>query len=170
MTDQDDIKALRRDIAIRDGGLSLLYRIREALGFNRYFPLSHLDTRAKAIHDALVEMLETHGKPHREEWMNDAAFEHAKAVDFRARNAINHHSTAAVPPPGEIASQAMKAIEALRAPDASLAAVANTIRQAIADVIEAQKRKMDRYGLALMMIREGCEDPSGFAREVLSDE
>lgn len=78
-----------------------------------------------------------------------------------------HHRLAAHPPE-EIASQAMKAVEALRTPDASLAAVANTVRQSIADVIEAQKRKMDRYGLALMMIREGCEGPQDFAKEVLS--
>jgi hypothetical protein len=63
--------------------------------------------------------------------------------------------------------QAMKAIEALRAPDASLKAVANTVRQSIADVIEAQKRLIDRYGLALMMIREGCENPQQFAAKTL---
>lgn len=61
----------------------------------------------------------------------------------------------------------MKAVEALRTPDASLRAVANTVRQSIADVIEAQKGKTDRYALALMMIREGCEDPAGFAGEML---
>ena len=39
---------------------------------------------------ALQEMLETHGKPHREEWINDAAFEHAKQVDARARQALTN--------------------------------------------------------------------------------
>lgn len=79
-----------------------------------------------------------------------------------------HHRLATAPPEA-IASQAMKAVEALRTPDASLRAVPNTIRQSIADVIEAQKRKIDRYGLALMMIREGCADPAKFAGETLRD-
>lgn len=77
-----------------------------------------------------------------------------------------HHRLAAAPPEA-IASQAMKAVDALRTPDASLRTVPNTIRQSIADVIEAQKRQIDRYGLALMMIREGCENPSDFAKETL---
>lgn len=77
-----------------------------------------------------------------------------------------HHRLAASPPEAG-ASQAMKAVDALRTPDASLRAVPNTIRQSIADVIEAQKRQIDRYRLALMMIREGCENPRGFAKETL---
>lgn len=78
-----------------------------------------------------------------------------------------HHRLAAAPPEA-IASKAMKAVDVLRTPDASMAAVANTVRQSIADIIEAQKRKIDRYGLALMMIREGCEDAKGFAAETLA--
>lgn len=78
-----------------------------------------------------------------------------------------HHRLAASPPEA-IASQAMKAVEALRTPDASLRAVPNTIRQGIADVIEAQKRQLDRYGVVLMMIREGCAEPAQVARVALS--
>jgi hypothetical protein len=78
-----------------------------------------------------------------------------------------HHRLAASPPEA-IASQAMKAVEALRTPDPSMRTVANTVRQSIADVIEAQKRVIDRYALALMMIREGCDDPRGFAASSLS--
>lgn len=37
---------------------------------------------------ALQAMLDTHGKPMREEWMNDAGFEHARKVDAQARAAI----------------------------------------------------------------------------------
>lgn len=37
---------------------------------------------------ALKAMLEQHGKPHREEWINPAAFEQAKVVDAAARAAI----------------------------------------------------------------------------------
>jgi hypothetical protein len=77
------------------------------------------------------------------------------------------HPRLAANPPEEIASQAMKAVDALRTPDASLRAVANTVRQSIADVIEAQKGKIDRYALALMMIREGCADVRHFAGETL---
>jgi len=32
-----------------------------------------------------------------------------------------------------------------------------------------QNYRADRYGVALMMIREGCSDPSGLARRVLSE-
>jgi len=32
----------------------LLYKIREALGFNQYYPLSHLDIAAKQMHQALL--------------------------------------------------------------------------------------------------------------------
>jgi hypothetical protein len=77
-----------------------------------------------------------------------------------------HHRLAASPPEA-IASQAMKAVEALRTPDASMRTVANTVRQSIADVIEAQKRQIDRYGLALMMIRGGCESPQELAAKTL---
>ena len=76
-----------------------------------------------------------------------------------------HHRLAASPPLGEEA--AMRAIVALRTPDQSMAHVVNAVRQSIADVIEEQKRQIDRYGLALMMIREGCENPRQFAADML---
>lgn len=31
-----------------------------------------------------------------------------------------------------------------------------------------QKKRADKFGLALMMIREGCADPAGFAAEILA--
>jgi hypothetical protein len=34
--------------------------------------------------------------------------------------------------------------------------------------IQEMQRKLDKYGLVLMMIREGCADPAKFARETLS--
>jgi hypothetical protein len=34
--------------------IPLLYRIREALGFNQYYPLSHLDDDAKQMRKALL--------------------------------------------------------------------------------------------------------------------
>jgi hypothetical protein len=77
-----------------------------------------------------------------------------------------HHRLAANPPEA-IASKAMKAVDALRTPDYTMQRVPNTVRQSIADVIEAQKRVIDRYGLSLMMIREGCADPAKFAGETL---
>jgi len=77
----------------------------------------------------------------------------------------NHHRLAALPPVAEDA--AIKAIVALREPAACFAAVANTIRQSTADVIEDQRRKADRLGLALMMIREGCGDPQRVAADAL---
>ncbi len=64
--------------------------------------------------------------------------------------------------------RARRAIEALRMPDHSLARVPNTIRQSIAEVIEDEAKQTDAYGLALMMIREGCADPTGVARDVLA--
>ncbi len=68
------------------------------------------------------------------------------------------------------AERAQRAIEALRAPDYTLARVPNTIRQSIAEVIEELLTRVDRfdtYGLALMMIREGCTDPASIARDAL---
>lgn len=62
---------------------------------------------------------------------------------------------------------ASRAITALRTPDPSLAAVANTVRQSIADVLEEQNRKINKFGLALMMIREGCADPREVAAKAL---
>lgn len=32
-----------------------------------------------------------------------------------------------------------------------------------------QNYQIDRYGLALMMIREGCSDPAGLARRILAE-
>ncbi len=32
-----------------------------------------------------------------------------------------------------------------------------------------QQYQLDRYGVALMMIREGCSDPAGLARRILSE-
>lgn len=68
-----------------------------------------------------------------------------------------------------IQTPAAKAITALRTPDASLARCPNTVRQSIADIIEDGQRKIDRYGLALMMIREGCADPRKYAAEILAE-
>lgn len=64
-------------------------------------------------------------------------------------------------------TRAMRSVVALRTPDASLRTVPNTVRQSIADVIEEQDQKLDRYGLALMMIREGCENPRDVAARAL---
>jgi hypothetical protein len=64
--------------------------------------------------------------------------------------------------------RAKRAIEALQIPDASLRTVANTVRQSIAEVIAETALQVDRYGLALMMIAEGCEAPSQLARETLA--
>lgn len=50
----DEIESLRRDIASRDGGLGSLYSIREALGFNKLYPLSHLDGDARQMRAALL--------------------------------------------------------------------------------------------------------------------
>jgi hypothetical protein len=66
-------------------------------------------------------------------------------------------------------TSAQKAIVALRKPDATLARVPNTIRQSIADIIEEQNRKVDKCGLALMMIAEGCADPAGFAAKIMRE-
>jgi hypothetical protein len=50
---------------------------------------AYLLAAAPRLLAALKAMLETHGRPHREEWLNDAAFEHAKKVDSNARLAIS---------------------------------------------------------------------------------
>jgi hypothetical protein len=65
--------------------------------------------------------------------------------------------------------RARKAVAALRTPDASLQRTPNTVRQSIADVIEDQQKALDKYGLALMMIGQGCADPDGFANKTLAD-
>lgn len=63
-----------------------------------------------------------------------------------------------------------KAIAALREPDASLARVPNAVRQSLADLIAQQAHRIDAFGLALMMIREGCDDPRGLAAKALAAE
>ena len=68
----------------------------------------------------------------------------------------------------ELNNKAQKAIRALREPDASLDRVPNTVRQSIADIIEEQRQQIDKYGLTLMMIREGCTEPAKLAGEALS--
>jgi len=45
---------LQFDLACRDGGLGLLYAIRDALGFNKLYPLSYLDSDAKQQRAALL--------------------------------------------------------------------------------------------------------------------
>lgn len=62
-----------------------------------------------------------------------------------------------------------RATHALRKPDASLQRVPNTVRQSLADVIEDQRKVIDKYGLALMMIGQGCADPEGIANRTLAD-
>jgi hypothetical protein len=62
-----------------------------------------------------------------------------------------------------------RAIHALRTPDASLQRVPNTVRQSLADVIEEQRKVIDKYGLALMMIGQGCDDPEVVANKALAD-
>jgi len=37
---------------------------------------------------ALQAMLDCHGKPHRADWISDAAYQHAIEVDARARRAL----------------------------------------------------------------------------------
>ena len=64
-------------------------------------------------------------------------------------------------------SQVAKAIHALRTPDPSLARVPNTVRQSIADVMEQQQEMIDRYGVALLMIREGAEGHREIASKAL---
>lgn len=66
-------------------------------------------------------------------------------------------------------SNVAKAIHALRTPDASLARVPNTVRQSIADVMEQQQEMLDRYGVALLMIREGAENHKEIAAKALID-
>lgn len=66
-------------------------------------------------------------------------------------------------------SKVAKAIHALRTPDASLARVPNTVRQSIADVMEQQQEMVDRYGVALMMIKEGADNHKEIAARALTD-
>lgn len=64
-------------------------------------------------------------------------------------------------------SKVAKAIHALRTPDASLQRVPNTVRQSIADVMQQQQDMLDRYGVALMMIREGADNHREIAEKAL---
>jgi hypothetical protein len=64
--------------------------------------------------------------------------------------------------------RASRAIHALRKPDSSLSRVPNTIRQSIAEVIEETVRQVDKYGIALMMISEGCSSPQELAGDALA--
>jgi hypothetical protein len=47
-----------------------------------------MDAEIRWLRVALRAMLETHGRPHRSEWTNERAFEHAKTVDAQARAAL----------------------------------------------------------------------------------
>lgn len=49
-------------------------------------------------------------------------------------------------------TRAEKAIHALRTPDAALAAVPNTVRQSIADIIQFQHDEIERLREAMRMI------------------
>jgi len=54
----DEVERLKGDLAVTNtGGLKLLYDIRRELGFNEYFPLTHLDTKARDV-KARAERLE----------------------------------------------------------------------------------------------------------------
>jgi hypothetical protein len=72
--------------------------------------------------------------------------------------------------PIDVNTPSSRAVTALREPDASLAAVPNTVRQSMADLIEKQVHQIDAFGVALMMIREGCADPRGVAARALGDQ
>ena len=47
-------EAQRRDLAMHSHSLGALYAIREALGFNKLYPLSHLDGDARQMRAALL--------------------------------------------------------------------------------------------------------------------
>lgn len=69
---------------------------------------------------------------------------------------------------GDLNTPSQKAVLALREPHYTFARTPNTVRQSIADIIESQMAMIDRHGLALMMIREGCADPALLAAKTLS--
>lgn len=64
--------------------------------------------------------------------------------------------------------QVERAVKALREKDASLRTVSNTIRQSFADIIEGLVYVCDKRGVALMMIKEGADDPGNIAAETLT--
>lgn len=68
----------------------------------------------------------------------------------------------------EMTRRAERAVSALRGPDAALAAVPNTVRQSIAEVIEQHSKALDAYGVALMMIAHGGADPKSIAADALA--
>jgi hypothetical protein len=51
---------------------------------------------------------------------------------------------------------------------AAIEAIEPTQQQIAAGWID-QNYRIDRYGVALMMIREGCSDPAGLARRILAE-
>ncbi len=56
-----ELETLKRDMAMAAdgrGGLGLLYDIREALGFNKLYPLSHLAADARQLRAACKELTE----------------------------------------------------------------------------------------------------------------
>lgn len=53
----DEIERLARDIEARPGCMAMLYRIREALGFNRYFHVDLLENEARGLRSISTEML-----------------------------------------------------------------------------------------------------------------
>lgn len=56
-----EVERLTRDIACRPESLQLLYDIREALGYNKYFGLSLLDGAARRVKRQRDELLEALG-------------------------------------------------------------------------------------------------------------
>lgn len=55
---------------------------------NRDAEITRLSADKDALLAALRDMLELHGNPHREEWLNQETFELAKVVHERAHAAI----------------------------------------------------------------------------------
>lgn len=49
---------------------------------------TRLDSEVALLRAALQTMLDCHGKPHREDWTNDAAYQYAVEVDAKARRAM----------------------------------------------------------------------------------
>lgn len=49
-----------------------------------------VEARAKIteLREALTAMLDLHGIPHRDEWLNESAYQHAVEIDRRARAAL----------------------------------------------------------------------------------
>ena len=55
-------------------------RVREILGDR--------EAEIERLRSALQAMLDCHGKPHRADWISDAAYQHAVEVDAQARRAL----------------------------------------------------------------------------------